>query len=814
MHLSEFEVCHAEVAQQELLLRQLWADRAERDAASATGCREELPALLAATAAARAELQDCESFARAQENELQACERELVSLQIGHQELRARLSMAEDAAMLWTGTPAASEVQQEALLAELREAETGCHEAAQAWHSLEASADSRLKVLQGETESRRAEALAPLREKVSALLSELCHAEHAPSTLEASVSAELLSERLCSASEHASRLAKHRLDLEQACVAWRSKRLAAQRQVLTLSDQVAQADQGRRALATEVRECRAKDALQAGAMGSALHGLSQRLGQLRESLAHERQCWADSAALSSQTAAEQGQRLEQQCSSQLQHKLQNASQHCEDWLSRNMQTTGAKLESLEISWKQLLASEELWSTSELGAAQAEAETTTAAMVAEETRLQLAAQLLSDQLSAAQADSLRSQREQQWLSVQLQELRQVEGELRLQDTELRESELPHLEGQLRAQNFELQELLQDVSDGSSGAATRRDRLLAELHETRAETAEALYREAASWLDSNAAALAAEAAAAVNFRPFCGIGGAGISGTGAFASGGSPWRPRPSGPEVDVDELLFSGDEGIISVPPTPSDLSPTAGERAKFGGTMDSLGLQGLADLAGGPQVFDPDAFTFREAQGESTGIKPPTADELELKALRSQLCAERSEADRARRPAEAAIARALQLRSQLGAAGPGRVASTSRTLDARLSELEAEVLRLRGERGRLMDRNNGLRSQLGSEISEDPVSQSQLPERGPTGPPRVPLEELNAALRRLTDQNRALRQELAILKPTESPTSGDVAASSADVGLAAGVSPGFGLVRSRLSSAQQKRQERQRPARA
>ncbi|CAK0824958.1 unnamed protein product, partial [Prorocentrum cordatum] len=78
-------------------------------------------------------------------------------------------------------------------------------------------------------------------------------------------------------------------------------------------------------------------------------------------------------------------------------------------------------------------------------------------------------------------------------------------------------------------------------------------------------------------------------------------------------------------------------------------------------------------------------------------------------------------------------------------------------LERREAELEAESLRLRGERSRLMQLSNDLRARVVAAVGLEPAGAAE-----PLGhDDRMVVQELQRALARLQEQNRALRAERA-----------------------------------------------------
>jgi len=169
---------------------------------------------------------------------------------------------------------------------------------------------------------------------------------------------------------------------------------------------------------------------------------------------------------------------------------------------------------------------------------------------EQLRSQLS--MSEDALERARFDMVYAQKEHDWLADQLSALRAAEGKLRLEELQFQDAK-QCAEATFKQRQQYLQQILpRKVEEAKALWRKQRGRLKQELLFAQLAAAQELQTSAAQ-----CCAALDTFEAPDNQETLCGIGG--VSG-------------RPEG--ADVDRLLFSGDEGVLSLPPTPPELSPS------------------------------------------------------------------------------------------------------------------------------------------------------------------------------------------------------------------------------------------------
>lgn len=208
----------------------------------------------------------------------------------------------------------------------------------------------------------------------------------------------------------------------------------------------------------------------------------------------------------------------------------------------------------EIRWKQVKENMSLERLEEEQVARAGAAAAQERVKQEGALEQLRSQLSmsEDALERARFDMVYAQKEHDWLADQLSALRAAEGKLRLEELQFQDAK-QCAEATFKQRQQYLQQILpRRVEEAKALWRKQRGRLKQELLFAQLAAAQELQTSAAQ-----CCAALDTFEAPDNQETLCGIGG--VSG-------------RPEG--ADVDRLLFSGDEGVLSLPPTPPELSPS------------------------------------------------------------------------------------------------------------------------------------------------------------------------------------------------------------------------------------------------
>ncbi|CAJ1389612.1 unnamed protein product [Effrenium voratum] len=334
---------------------------------------------------------------------------------------------------------------------------------------------------------------------------------------------------------------------EQELLAGRCKRAALQREVLRLSREAAGAQWRECHLSSELRRLGGQEAARSQRLESLLRNLRRQAEatqqECEERLRGERA--AQSAAESA--AAGEEKRLQQQFASELSQYQATMQAGCR---RAQEQTSGlVEAQIQEVQQKSELQVAQLAQSLHAALADAGREVAESRARGLGELAQLRSRLASAKaaLEEARCEQLQAQKEQDWLEGQSKALRETQGELRLEELKLLDA-LPRLQCELTRQEAQREAAERSRAQAATRAVFEKLRLYEEL---RAEHLTAAQELAASVEPALSAVLMLEAPVP------CGIGGAGY----------------PSQASDDVDRLLFSGDEGMLSLPPTPPDISP-------------------------------------------------------------------------------------------------------------------------------------------------------------------------------------------------------------------------------------------------
>lgn len=436
--------------------------------------------------------------------------------------------------------------------------------------------------------------LAPLRENVAVLLAQFNEIRQVPSQDEGLASEHGLHERCRMALSRKSQLNMDCSDLEVAVAGARAQRLLLQRKQLALSQRFLETSDDVQHLTLQHLKQKAAEELRTVALSAELRRLSDELCEIRACAGdQERHCRASAEVVDESLLAE-AQRLESACTSEFSKQEAAASRNLQTFRTQALIANEESISRLRASTEQNLRFEEDNIIRSLNSIRDEASSEVAISAKRNVELQMAIQVLQDRVASAASELARGRREQRWLTAQFSELQDANGTLHLAESELRLSELPRLELEVQRQQADMLRLSQVYERAQDAAAEQRAQISDELQEAKREHAAALCHSAAHLLDLASSNLQGSS----NVREaHCGISGNsnGLPYVG-IESAQNTLRSDRNG--ATQDQLLFSGDEGTLTIPPTPSDLSPTTKSQGmRFTGTLDGLDLQGLFEEA-------------------------------------------------------------------------------------------------------------------------------------------------------------------------------------------------------------------------